>query len=190
MYWWVAIASYLHLYFNFAGYTDIAIGASRLFGLGIMENFDWPILAPNIGVFWKRWHMSLTGWCMTYIYMPVLGTFRRPNLATYIVFVAIALWHAASINWLMWGLYHATGLVLFQMWSRFKRKRKWTWTDRGRSSIPWKGFAIALTFLFVSAGEMLTLGGVENFTDLGHVGKKLIFLSVEDPARVPRPRHH
>lgn len=67
------VMTYFYVYMDFSGYTDIAIGTSRLFGLRIMENFNLPFLAPNIGNLWKRWHMSLANWCQSYVYMPMLG---------------------------------------------------------------------------------------------------------------------
>lgn len=76
--WWFLIVTFLLMYVDFSGYSDIAIGSSRLFGLRIMENFNWPILAPNIAEFWKRWHMALAGWCRAYIYMTMIGLTRNP----------------------------------------------------------------------------------------------------------------
>ena len=184
--WSMAMAINLYEYFDFAGYTDIAIGASQLFGLKIMENFNWPILAPNISVFWKRWHMTLTGWCITYIYMPVMGWTRRPNLATYVTFIVMAAWHAFSKMWIFWGLYQATGLVVYQAWARLKRRQKWNWLDTGNRR--WIGLVlgIAATFLFVSAGELITFSGIneahffesKSLHDLGVIGGKLIFINV------------
>ena len=184
--WGAAMGLYLYEYFDFAGYTDIAIGASQLLGLGIMENFNWPILATNVSDFWKRWHMTLTGWCVTYIYMPVMGYTRRPNLATYVTFIVIAVWHAFSKGWLLWGLWQANGLVFYQVWAKLKRRRKWTWPDKGPQRIPCYCLAIAITFLYLSAGELLTFGGVKEACFFEHTsmhnlvqfGRKLIFLKV------------
>src|SRR5262249_47825752 len=94
--WLSATAVYLYLYMDFSGYSDIAIGGSRLFGLRIMENFTFPIIASSTPDFWKRWHMTLTGWCQSYIYMPMLGFTRNSYIAVYATFVAIGLWHGGS----------------------------------------------------------------------------------------------
>jgi len=160
--WYAGIAAYLYYYADFAGYCDLAIGASRLFGLKIMENFDWPLLAPNIAVFWKRWHMTLAGWCQSYIYMPLLGLTRRSNLAVYATFVVMGLWHMASAPWIMWGIFHATGVVAYAHIARWRRKHHWTWGMTPLKN-PWaEGLrlapGIALTILFVSAGELLSFG--------------------------------
>lgn len=179
--WGLAIVSYLYLYVNFSGYCDIAIGAARLFGIRIMENFDWPIFSQNIGTFWKRWHMTLAGWCQSYIYMPMLGLTRSTVVALFATFITIGLWHQGSIPWLSWGLYNAIGIYIFQLWSRLKRKRKWTALDRA----PWNFGGIALTFLFVAAGEVLTFACVSTGPnmamrayDMLRLMAKLVFIRV------------
>ena len=108
--WGFLALTYLYAYLDFSAYTDIAIGASRLFGIKIMENFNFPILAINISDFWKRWHMTLAGWCQTYIYMPVMARTRTPYAAVFATFTMMGLWHGATAGWLLWGLYHATGV--------------------------------------------------------------------------------
>ena len=114
--------TYLYIYCDFSGYTDIALGASRLFGIGISENFNYPLGATNLRDFWRRWHMTLSGWCQTYVYMPVLGLFRRPYLALYAAFFVIGIWHAGTLNRAIWGLYNGLGVATFAAWSRLKRK--------------------------------------------------------------------
>ncbi len=123
--WRYVILTYAYAYLDFSAYSDIAIGASRMFGLRIMENFNWPIAANNIGDFWKRWHMTLAGWCQAYVYLPVMGLTRNPYAAVYATFLVMGFWHAGSLNWLCWGLTHATAVSAFLTWERFKRKRKW-----------------------------------------------------------------
>lgn len=144
--WRYMVLSYLIAYLDFSAYSDIAIGTSRLFGLQIQENFNWPILAANISEFWKRWHMSLVNWCMSYVFMPILGRWRNPYAATYTTFVAMGLWHGASLNWVLWGLYNAAGLTVFQWWSRYRRKQKWKFPDHPL----WRYVAIVMTFVFVT----------------------------------------
>jgi alginate O-acetyltransferase complex protein AlgI len=173
-FWGYAIAMYMWVYMDFSGYSDIAIGASRLFGLRIMENFNFPIVAANINDFWRRWHMTLAGWCQKYIYMPVLGWFRNPYLALYSTFIVIALWHAASSAYLFWGCYHATGIAIYQLWAKFKRRQKWKSLDRW----PWKYAGIPLTFLFVSAGEICTLGGAQTGHEAFRILGRLLFMHV------------
>lgn len=114
----------LILYLDFSAYSDIAIGASRLFGLRIMENFNYPLQATSLPDFWRRWHMSLTNWCRVYIYMPMVGATRNPYWATIATFVVIGLWHLASLHWVAWGLWHGLGLAAVLVWGRFANRRK------------------------------------------------------------------
>jgi len=173
--WWTAIEVYFYGYMNFAGYSDIAIGSSRLFGLRIMENFNWPILATNPANFWKRWHMTLTGWCMTYVFMPVLGFTRRPNFSTYAAFVVIGLWHGLSWPWVAWGLYHGTGVVVFGAWIRYRRRRGWKWAEHSA----WNILGIAATILFIAVGDMLTFGGAHSMHDMRRLFTKLAWMNVK-----------
>lgn len=145
--WWFVIVLYLYAYLDFSAYADIAIGASRLFGIEIMENFNFPIFAQNIADFWRRWHMTLAGWCQAYIYMPLIGLTRNPYVAIYATFITIGLWHAGTLQWLAWGTYHATGVAVHMTW----RRSKWR-PVTGR----WQWLGYPLTFLFVAAGYSLT----------------------------------
>src|SRR5262249_9502951 len=96
--------TYLIFYLEFSAYCDIAIGSSRLFGLVIMENFDFPIIANNASNFWRRWHMSLWSWCQHYVYVPMIAATRSPYLAIYAVFLVMGLWHSATAERVGWGL--------------------------------------------------------------------------------------
>lgn len=172
--WAFCVRSFLYLYLDFSAYSDVAIGASRLFGLSIMENFNWPIVAPNISDFWKRWHMTLAGWCQSYVYMPTIGLTRNPYVATYATFLAIGAWHAASSGWLLWGLYHATGISIYGTWSRVCRRRKWRGLDR--PGLRWVG--MAATFAFVAAGASLTATDGQGPWAALRVLAKLLFIDL------------
>jgi len=139
---------------DFSAYTDIAIGLSRLCGTRIMENLNLPVTASNSGDFRKRWHKTLAGWCQSYVYMPILGLTRNPYLAVYSTFTVMAMWHAGALNWLGWGWYHATGLIVFLSWSRIKRKRRWQRLDR---IFPYRVATVLLTFVFVTGSYSFTL---------------------------------
>jgi alginate O-acetyltransferase complex protein AlgI len=114
-----SIHLWLDLYVRFSAYSSIAIGLSAMAGYRIPENFDYPFFAANIREFWRRWHISLTGWCREYIFTPVAAVTRRPYLAIAATMIAIGIWHELSIRYVLWGLYHFTGIVIHQKWSAF-----------------------------------------------------------------------
>lgn len=119
MLWSVLLGLFGQLYCDFAGYSNLAIGVSALFGFRVAENFRMPLLATNPADFWKRWHISLSGWCQEYVYMPMLGITRNPYLGILSTFVVMGLWHALSWHWLCWGLAHALVLMLHLRWKRY-----------------------------------------------------------------------
>jgi alginate O-acetyltransferase complex protein AlgI len=113
---WLAIACYtLQIYYDFSGYSDMAIGLGKLLGFDFPENFDQPYRAASVTEFWRRWHMTLTRWFRDYLYIP-LGGNRRGPVRTYlnlvIVFALCGLWHGAGVNFLIWGIYHGFLLVV------------------------------------------------------------------------------
>ena len=113
---WLGICSYtLQIYFDFSGYSDMAIGLGRIFGFHFLENFNYPYISQSIQEFWKRWHMSLSQWFRDYLYIP-LGGNRRGKLKTYInsfiVFFCTGLWHGAAWNFIFWGLFHGIFLII------------------------------------------------------------------------------
>ena len=105
--WLGAVLYTLQLFFDFAGYTDMAIGLGRMFGFSFCENFNYPYISRSVTEFWRRWHMSLSGWFRDYLYIP-LGGNRRGNvyLNLLIVFLATGIWHGAAWGFLVWGLWH------------------------------------------------------------------------------------
>lgn len=103
----------MQLYFDFSGYSDMAIGIGEFFGITLPENFDYPYLACSIGEYWRRWHMSLSGWFRDYVYIPLGGSrcrLRRTCLNLLIVFTLTGLWHGAAWQYVVFGLLH--GLIL------------------------------------------------------------------------------
>ena len=173
--WRYLILAFFLFYLDFSAYSDIAIGSSRLMGLKIAENFNWPILATNPAVYWKRWHMSLSGWCQSYVYLPVIGLTRNPYMAVFAAFTAIGLWHAGNWNWLAWGLYHATVVTLFQAWARYRKKRKWTFWEQKWLNYP----GMALTICYTSVAQCFSLiQGVGAPYDALRIIAKLVFVEV------------
>jgi len=113
---WLALVSYaFQIYFDFSGYSDMAIGLGRMFGFNIPENFNFPYLATSVRDFWHRWHISLTNWFRDYVYIP-LGGNRKGNYRTYfnllLVFLLTGFWHGASWSFVVWGLFHGLFLTI------------------------------------------------------------------------------
>ncbi len=113
---WLGIACYtLQIYFDFSGYSDMAIGLGRLFGFHFLENFQWPYVATSMRDFWRRWHISLSTWFRDYLYVPLGGnrhSATRTHFNLVVVFFLCGLWHGAAWTFVVWGLYHGLFLVL------------------------------------------------------------------------------
>jgi alginate O-acetyltransferase complex protein AlgI len=113
--WLGAVCYTLQIYFDFSGYTDMAVGLGYMFGFRLPENFNYPYLAQSVQEFWQRWHITLSQWFRTYLYIP-LGGNRRGNVRTYFnlctVFLLCGFWHGASWNFIVWGLLHGFFLML------------------------------------------------------------------------------
>ena len=113
--WIGAVAYLMQIYFDFSGYSDMAIGLGKMFGFDFAENFNYPYMSDSVQEFWRRWHISLSTWFKEYLYIP-LGGNRKGRLRTYInkyiVFAATGIWHGANWTFLFWGLFHGTFLVL------------------------------------------------------------------------------
>lgn len=112
---WLGIACYtLQIYFDFSGYSDMAIGLARMFGFELTENFNYPYIARSIREFWRRWHLSLSTWFRDYLYIPLGGNRASPvrvKVNLFIVFLLCGLWHGASWNFVLWGAFHGMLLV-------------------------------------------------------------------------------
>lgn len=114
-YWMYAVAFTLHIYFDFSGYSDMAIGLGRVFGFHFPENFDYPYISGSITEFWRRWHMTLGGWFRDYVYIPLGGnrvSRGRWVINILIVWMLTGLWHGAAWNFILWGLLYAAMLLL------------------------------------------------------------------------------
>lgn len=114
-YWQQAISNMLQIYFDFSGYSDMAIGLGIMFGFEFLENFNYPFIAKSITDFWRRWHISLSSWFRDYVYIPLGGNrvnAVRRYLNILIVWMTTGLWHGASWNFILWGLYFAIILII------------------------------------------------------------------------------
>lgn len=113
--WLAAICYTLQIYFDFSGYSDMAIGLGKMFGFHFPENFNLPYVSRSITEFWRRWHITLSTWFKEYLYIPLGGNKKgrkRQYINLLIVFFATGLWHGASLNFIVWGLYYGVFLIL------------------------------------------------------------------------------
>ncbi|MEW6572793.1 MAG: MBOAT family O-acyltransferase [Bacillota bacterium] len=151
-YWVGMYAATMKIYLDFSGYTDMAVGTSRLFGYRIMENFNNPYLQPNISLFWKNWHISLTRWFRDYLFIPLGGSrrgFGRTVCNTALVWAATGIWHGAAWHFLFWGLYHAVGLVILRLYNMYISSRL---PEGFKSSRIVYLLSTTVTFHFVAVG--------------------------------------
>lgn len=114
-YWICAISYMLQIYFDFSGYSDIAIGLGKIFGFTFLENFNYPFISKSITEFWRRWHISLSTWFRDYVYIPLGGNkkgIKKQIRNILIVWTLTGLWHGASYNFIIWGLYFGILLIL------------------------------------------------------------------------------
>jgi alginate O-acetyltransferase complex protein AlgI len=149
-----AVSRWTNLYFQFSGYSDIAIGFSLAMGFRVMENFNWPFLAENIVEYWRRWHISLSSWCRDYVYLPAASFSRKPGLAVLAAMLVLGLWHEFSGRYVLWGLYNGVAIVL---WHKFQAIKKMApaWNRRWWK-LSLRAAAILLTFNFVITSFIVT----------------------------------
>jgi alginate O-acetyltransferase complex protein AlgI len=164
----------MQIYFDFAGYSDMAIGLGRMMGFGILENFDRPYLAAGFGDFWKRWHISLGDFMREYVYIPLggnRGTRWRTYLNLWTVFLISGLWHGANWTFVLWGIYHGTFLTLDRILAetRLARARRF--------------IGVPLTFVLVCVGWVLFRSA-----SLAQAGNYLLSMAgafADDPTPAP-----
>lgn len=148
--WCLAIGFGLQLFFDFAGYSHIAIGAARTLGITVPENFDRPLGSETPSIFWTRWHMSLSFWIRDYVFLP-LAMLRRGmlwrNLVLILSMVLFGIWHKASLLFVVWGCYQGVLLVSHRQIERLQKQFGWEPT-----TVLWPAISWAITMLLVSLG--------------------------------------
>ena len=160
---WVFLYAYaFRIYFDFSGYTDVAIGMGLLMGIRLPENFKAPYLKSNLTQFWNSWHMSLTQWYRAYFFNPVTRALRsrEQNLPVWCILLftqvstmlLIGLWHGVTTGFALWGLWHGIGLFLQNRWSEFIRTRLPNWTQTRGFQLAANVFGVLFTFNFVALG--------------------------------------
>ncbi|MCB9135740.1 MAG: MBOAT family protein [Anaerolineales bacterium] len=158
---WVVLYAYAwRIYFDFSGYTDIALGLGMLAGVKLPENFDAPYWKPNLTVFWNSWHMTLAQWFRAYYFNPLTRALRGRRWAIpAVIFLTqvttmmlIGLWHGVTWNFLIWGAWHGVGLFVHNRWSETFRARYAAWEGMPRMKAALTGVGTVLMFHFVTLG--------------------------------------
>ncbi|MDP4084352.1 MAG: D-alanyl-lipoteichoic acid biosynthesis protein DltB [Bacillota bacterium] len=153
----------MYLFFDFAGYSNFAIGVSYIMGVKSPENFNSPFISRNIKDFWNRWHMSLSFWFRDYVYMRFIFWITKKkwiknrnsisNLGYILLFLLMGVWHGLEIQYIAYGIYHALLMVLYNSFERFNKKHKW-WPQNKFTHV----IAIIITFHFVCFGFYIFAG--------------------------------
>lgn len=127
-FWLYAVAFSLHVYFDFSGYSDMAIGLGKFFGFNFMENFNYPFISKSIAEFWRRWHISLGSWFRDYVYIPLGGNRVKPARWLFnilCVWMLTGFWHGAAWNFVVWGLYFAALLIAEKLlWGKYLERSR------------------------------------------------------------------
>lgn len=117
--WLKSANDWAYLYAQFSGWSSIAIGFSLLMGIRIKENFNYPFLATNLIEFWQRWHISLSTWCRDYVFTSIIAVTRKPFVAIVAAMVVLGIWHELSSYYFFWGVYHAIGISICQVYQNY-----------------------------------------------------------------------
>jgi D-alanyl-lipoteichoic acid acyltransferase DltB (MBOAT superfamily) len=160
---WILLYAYaFQIYFDFSGYTDIALGIARFLGINLPENFASPYLKPNLTQFWNNWHMTLTQWFRAYFFNPVtrwLRSWQKPMPITMMILLTqvatmllIGFWHGVTWNFTIWGLWHGIGLFIHNRWNDATKSKAAEWATTPTKQAVLKISGILLTFHFVAIG--------------------------------------
>jgi alginate O-acetyltransferase complex protein AlgI len=149
--WLKSAIDWGYLYIQFSGWSDIAIGFSLLMGIKIKENFNYPYKALNIIDFWQRWHISLSQWCKDYVYIPFLAITRKPFYSVIAAMLAMGIWHELSLYYVLWGIYHASGIAVCRVFQQ--QKNKYIITIRNMRY--WFVISWLLTMNFIISGTLV-----------------------------------
>ena len=163
-YWMYAVAFTLNIYFDFSGYSDMAIGMGRILGFHFIENFNYPYLSKSVAEFWRRWHMSLGSWFRDYVYIPLGGNRVKPARWVFkilVVWMLTGLWHGAAWNFVLWGLLFAFLLLLERVLPGLKKMP-------GALQHGYVLLAVVLSFVLFNAESMTQAG--QDFAGLFGLG--------------------
>lgn len=174
--WLGAVCYTLQIYFDFSGYSDMAVGLGKCMGFDFPENFDYPYSAAGIRSFWRRWHMSLTGWFREYLYIPLGGNRKgrgRQILNTMIVFVCTGIWHGANLTFILWGFGHGVLMSAETLLTRKDRPKK-----RALKPLKW-----LYTMFFVILGFVIFRSDTVGYA-FAYIGRMFAFVRLEGAFRV------
>lgn len=168
-YWVYAVATSLQVYFDFSGYSDMAIGLGKLLGFSFPENFNYPFMSKSVTEFWRRWHISLGRWFRDYVYIPLGGNRKgiaRQLVNILVVWMLTGFWHGAQWNFVIWGLFFAILLMIEKMWLYNKLQASKIWNRI------YMFLVVTVSFVIFGANNMSELfADIENLFFLGDVSR-------------------
>ena len=175
-YWLYAISFMLHIYFDFSGYSDMAIGLGKIFGFDFLENFNYPYISKSITEFWRRWHMSLGSWFRDYVYIPLGGnrvSKSRHIFNIFVVWFLTGFWHGANWNFIVWGLFFFVILII-------EKQYLLSYLNKSKvSNHIYVLFLVAISFVIFNAKDMsdaiLTIGGMFGLQNVPMVSQEFIY---------------
>lgn len=160
------------IYCDFAGYSSIAVGIAKMFGIDLTENFFAPYFSENVGEFWHRWHVSLSRWLRNYVYIPLGGNRKgtvRKYINTMVVFLICGMWHGAGLNFIIWGFLHGIFMIVFGILSKNRAKE----ISETKKSLAFPAGAV-LTFILISFAWIF-FGSADAGSAITFVGRMLSF---------------
>lgn len=173
--WLLVIVSFLYTYLNFEGFSAIAIGISKMFGLTIVENFDRPLLVTNIAQFWRRYHISMGNWINQYIYFPVVVWLRTPwapYAGSIIAFCLFGMWHEFTLKYLVWGLGNGLAVALYHALNSRKLLPKFGASRIANYALMTAGGVATLLYV----GWLQTLANLDSISDAWILTRNMIGL--------------
>ncbi|MCS5489000.1 MBOAT family O-acyltransferase [Algoriphagus limi] len=167
------------IYGDFSGYSDMAIGLSRIFGFDLITNFKFPYLSKNVSVFWKRWHISLSSWFRDYLYIPLGGNRKGKNRAminVFIVFLVSGFWHGANWTFIIWGLIHGIGYLFYFAFGTNKEEEVFSLNPKTIVQVIFTFLMVSFAFVFFRSPSVSDSLNYLNGIFFGH-GEAAFFMS-------------
>lgn len=147
----------MQIYFDFSGYSDMAVGIAKSFGYDLGKNFNMPYISRNPSEFWRRWHISLSGWFREYVYIPLggsRGSLLRTCINLFLVMLLSGVWHGSRLTFILWGIYHGVGVVVHRLFVEVIHKKGWEIKSVSGKRIA-RGISVLCTLIFVNIGWIL-----------------------------------